>query len=486
MSGAPNAFAAPLLSELHALDADGLVALFRTGELTPVDAYEVAFARMSLLEPHINAMTHVNAAGRAEAEASARRWREGKARGPLDGVPVTLKDNLAAAGMPATFASPAYRSFIPDHDELPVARVRQAGAVVLGKTNLPEFALEGFTDNALFGATGNPWNPALTPGGSTGGGAASVAAGYVPVALGTDAAGSLRRPAAHCGLVGLKTSIGRIPRRGGLPQLVLDFEVAGALTRTMRDTRTLYEVMSGPDTAVAASLSVPDPSPRNEPLRILAVERLGQSPLDPNIARSFRALVDQLAGAGHHVDRGQLPQSAEALAAFWPDIGRAHLARLFEERPEIRAAASSKYVGMADEGACLSAARMLAILECVATIRNEAAVMFQSHDVVVTPTIAALAWPKGSSHPTEIDGTPVGPRGHAVYTGWVNAAGLPALALPVEPAPDGRQIGVQLVAAFGADRLLLALGEQIVSRGEAFSRPAPPWSASRRIEGSRL
>jgi aspartyl-tRNA(Asn)/glutamyl-tRNA(Gln) amidotransferase subunit A len=261
--------------------------------------------------------------------------------------------------------------------------------------------------------------------------------------------------------------------------------VAGALTRTMRDTRTLYEIMSGPDGAVAASLSVPDPAPRTGPLRILAVERLGQSPLDPDIARSFRAFVDQLADAGHRVDHGRLPLSVEALAGLWPDIGRAHLGRLFAERPEIRAAASAKYVAMADEGARVSATQMLTILDCVTAIRNEAAVMFQSYDVAVTPTIAALAWPKASSHPTEIDGMPVGPRGHAVYTGWVNAAGLPALALPVEPAPDGRQIGVQLVAAFGADRLLLALGEQIASRGKAFSRPLPPWSSPLRAKGSR-
>jgi aspartyl-tRNA(Asn)/glutamyl-tRNA(Gln) amidotransferase subunit A len=312
-----------------------------------------------------------------------------------------------------------------------------------------------------------------------------VAAGYVPVALGTDGGGSLRRPAAHCGLVGLKTSIGRIPRRGGLPQLLLDFEVAGALTRTMRDTRTLYEILSGPDNTVAASLSVPDPVPRNGPLRVLAVERLGQSPLDPDIARSFRAFVDGLANAGHQVNRGPLPLSVDGLAALWPDIGRAHLARLFADRPEIRAAASAKYVAMAEDGARVSATQMLTILDCVTAIRNEAALMFQSCDVVVTPAIAALAWPKASSHPTEIDGVAVGPRGHAVYTGWVNAAGLPALALPVEPAPDGRQIGVQLVAAFGADRLLLALGDDIVSRGEAFSGPSPPWLASRRITGSR-
>jgi len=449
------------VTDLLALDAHDLVALYRTGEATPVDAAEAALARIGLLDGQINAMTHINVAARAEAEASARRWRVGRPLSPLDGAPVTVKDNLAVAGQPATFGSPAFRDFVPGRDELPVARVRAAGAVFLGKTNLPEFALEGYTDNALFGATGNPQNPALTPGGSTGGGAASVAAHFAPIALGTDGGGSLRRPAAHCGLVGLKTSIGRIPRRGGLPQLLLDFEVAGGLTRTVRDTRALFEIMAGPDALVVESLSLPAPAAREGPLRVLAVERFADAPLDPAIGRSFRAFVDRLAALGHAVEAGPPPLAIEPLAEAWPEIGRAHLARLFAERPDVAAAASPKYRAMAEEGARVTGARLLAILELVARARAEAALAFQRIDVIVTPAIAALAWPKRESHPTEIDGRAVGPRGHAVYTGWVNAAGLPALALPAEPAPDGRLIGVQLVAAFGADRRLLDLGETL-------------------------
>ncbi len=451
------------MTELHGLDAHDLAAEFRAGRATPVDAFEAASARMALMEPEINAMTHINVNARLEAEASARRWRNGEPRGPLEGVPVTIKDNLAVAGMPATFASPAYRTFIPTEDELPVARVRRAGAVVLGKTNLPEFALEGYTDNAIFGATGNPWDPALTPGGSTGGGAASVAANYAPVALGTDGGGSLRRPAAHCGLVALKTSIGRIPRRGGLPQLLLDFEVAGAITRTLRDTKTLFQVMAGPEPDIAESLGLPDPPARKGPLRILAVERFGDAPLDPAISRSFRTFVDRLADLGQDIQSGFLPLAVEPIAEVWPEIGRAHLARLFSDRPDIGSSASLKYRAMAEEGARLSAARMLTILDRVAGIRAEAALLFKSWDVVVTPSIAALAWPKAQSHPTEIDGQPVGSRGHAVYTGWVNAAGLPALALPSDPAPDGRRVGVQLVAGHGADRLLLDFAETLFS-----------------------
>ena len=451
------------MSELCDLDAHDLVALFRSRRATPIDAFEAASARIALLDPDLNAMTHISAGARAEAEASARRWRSDQTRGPLDGVPVTIKDNLAAAGMPATFGSPAYRSYVPAEDELPVARVRQAGAVVLGKTNLPEFALEGYTDNALFGATGNPLNPALTPGGSTGGGAASVGAGYAPVALGTDGGGSLRRPAAHCGLVALKTSIGRIPRRGGLPQLLLDFEVAGAITRTLRDTRTLYDLMAGPDAAAGASTAPPDPAAPERPLRVLAVERFGDAPLDPAISGSFRKFIDRLSNLGLEVRSGRLPLALDPLSNAWPEIGRVHLAKLFAERPEIAAAASPKYIAMAIEGQRVTAVRMLAILELVATFRAEAANMFRDLDIVVTPSIAALAWPKAESHPVEIDGHPVGSRGHAVYTGWVNAAGLPALALPSDPAPDGRQIGVQIVAAVGAESLLLKLGETLVA-----------------------
>ncbi len=451
------------MTNLNDLDAHDLTAAFRAGTATPVDALEAATTRMEQLEPVLNAMTNRNPAARAEAEASARRWRDGAPLGPLDGIPITIKDNLAAAGMPATFGSPAYREYRPTEDELPVARVRRAGAVVLGKTNLPEFALEGYTDNALFGPTGNPFNPALTPGGSTGGGAASAAARYVPIALGTDGGGSLRRPAAHCGLIGLKTSIGRIPRAGGLPQLLLDFEVAGGLTRSLRDTRTLYAVMAGPEAGVAGPALPPAPPTDGRRLRILSVERFGDAPLDPQISLSFKEFVGRLDSLGHHVVAGPLPVAVDPLAEVWPEIGRIHLAKLFADHPEIARAASPKYQAMAEEGARLPATRLITILDRVATSRSEAARMFEEIDIVVTPSIAALAWPKAESHPTTIDGRPVGPRGHAIYTGWVNAAALPALALPASPAADGNPIGVQLVAALGAEARLLDLGDELAA-----------------------
>jgi aspartyl-tRNA(Asn)/glutamyl-tRNA(Gln) amidotransferase subunit A len=442
------------------LDAVGMIEQFRSGKMTPVDAFEASMEEIVRRDDVLNAMTHLSSSARIEAEASARRWRQHDPRGPLDGVPITVKDNLAVAGMPATFGSRAYREFIPKVDELPILRARKAGAVVIGKTNLPEFALEGYTDNALFGATGNPFDPDLTPGGSTGGGAVSVAAGYAPVALGTDGGGSLRRPAAHCGLVALKTTTGRVPRLNGLPQLLFDFEIAGALTRTMRDTRLFYKVMAGKDDLVQAS-HLPTYKAKRAPLKILAIETLGDAPLDPEIAKSFRAFLAALEEQGHIVSAGSLPLSVDRLAEVWPKIAACHLAKLFSDCPDVAAAASPKYRQMAELAHTLSASQLLDILDRVAVLRRDIATLFKDADIIATPTIAALAWPKTESFPPVIDGKPVGPRGHAVYTGWVNAAGVPALALPTSPASDGRRIGAQLIAPFGADGLLLALGDQI-------------------------
>jgi aspartyl-tRNA(Asn)/glutamyl-tRNA(Gln) amidotransferase subunit A len=444
-------------------DAVALIAAFKAGTATPVDAYEASWSLMAALEPTLNAVTYANPAARLEAEASAARWRAGAPIGVLDGVPVTVKDSLCVAGMPATLGSPAYRDYVAAADELPVERLRAAGAIIIGKTNLPEFALEGYTDNTLFGPTGNPLHPDLTPGGSTGGGAASVAAGYAPIALGTDAGGSLRRPAAHCGLVALKTTRGRVPRRGGLPQFLLDFEVVGGITRSLRDTRLLYDVLSGADPLGAPGAAPPDPEPKAGPLRILAVERFGANPLDPAIATSFQAFADRLVALGHTVETGEVPASVERMAEVWSEIGPIHLAHLFEQAPEIGRSVSAKYRDMATAAARFPATRLVEILARVADLRRDTTALFQRWDAVVTPAIAALAWPKRDAFPPVIDGLPVGPRGHAIYTGWVNAAGLPALALPTAPARDGRQIGIQLIGSFGADRQLLALGDALMS-----------------------
>ena len=256
------------------LGAGELAAAFAAGTLTPLAVWQDCDARIRALNPELNALIALNPEAEAAAEASTQRWQQGRPLSPLDGVPVTIKDNLNVAGLATTWGNRALADRPAEHDELSVARCRRAGMVILGKTNVPEFTLEGYTDNPLFGVTRNPWNSALTPGGSTGGGVASVAAGFAPLAIGTDGGGSIRRPASHTGLVGFKPSIGAVARVNSLPQVMLDFEVIGPIGRSVADTATLFNIMAGEDARDRKSLRVGqgrvDCTTRPERLRIPA------------------------------------------------------------------------------------------------------------------------------------------------------------------------------------------------------------------------
>src|SRR4029453_12407748 len=310
---------------------------FREGTLSPVEALASCLARLEEVNPAINAViARRDSSARAEAQASERRYAQGRPLSPLDGIPLTVKDSLYTADLPTTWGCPALRHHGTEQDELSVARARAAGALIIGKTNVPEFALEGYTANPVFGVTGNPWNPLLTPGGSTGGGVAAVAAGIGPLAIGQDGGGSIRRPASHTGLVGLKPSLSAVPREHALPSLLLDFEVIGPIGRTVEDVRLLFDVMRGPAAvdrlSLAARQAASEATPRST-LRILYVERLGGNALDPQIADSVGSAVQQLAALGHQVESGALPLDLDFFAGAWPQIGQVGLARLFAAQP---------------------------------------------------------------------------------------------------------------------------------------------------------
>jgi len=450
-------------AELWRLSATELARRYREGSLTPLESAQACLARLEAIDPKINAfVARRDGAFMAEAEAATERFARGAPLSPLDGIPLSVKDSLYTRDAPTTWGCPALRTHASGQDEFAVARARAAGALVIGKTNVPEFALEGYTANPIFGVTRNPWNLALTPGGSSGGAVASVAAGITPLAIGQDGGGSIRRPASHTGLVGLKPSLSAVPREHVLPSLLLDFEVIGPLARTVADARMLFEVMRGPAPVDRSSLAAAQAAARPRParaLRILYVERFGAAPLDPQIGASTRQAVARLAQLGHEVRQGALPLDLDFYAQAWPQIGQAGLAHLFEQHPDWAAQASPKYLAMAETGRTIAAARLWQILEQVKRLRRDSVDLFHSVDAIVLPSAAALPWPAEDAYPARIDGQEVGPRGHAVYTGWVNAAGLPALALPCEPSSEGLPIGMQLVGPYGADEALLDLGE---------------------------
>lgn len=454
------------------LSATELQRRYRDGSLTPREVAQACLARLEAVNPRLNAVVaRRDPDFLREAAASAERHAQGRPLSPLDGIPLSVKDSLYTADLPTTWGCPALRGHATGQDELAVARARAAGALVIGKTNVPEFALEGYTANPVFGVTRNPWNLALTPGGSSGGAVASVAAGITPLAIGQDGGGSIRRPASHTGLVGLKPSLSAVPREHVLPSLLLDFEVIGPLARTVADARLLFDVMRGPapvDRSSLAAEQARSQAPGSAPLRVLYVERFGSAPLDPQIAASVGRAVSRLAALGHRVETGALPLDLAFYAEAWPQIGQVGLAQLFERHPGWAAQASPKYLVMAHKGRDIPAARLWQVLEQVKQLRRDSAALFEGIDVIVLPSAAALPWKAEDAFPTHIDGQEVGPRGHAVYTGWVNAAGLPGLALPCEPSREGLPIGMQLVGRYGSDDTLLDLG--------AAYEAAHPWA----------
>ncbi len=446
--------------EIWQYDAVSLAQAYREKRLTPVLVVDALLARIDRLDPLINAFVAIAPDCRTQAEESAKRIEAGSPRGPLEGIPVAVKDSLCVAGMTASWGTRVFADNVCDADELPIRRLRDAGAIMIGKTNTSEFAVEGYTANALFGVTGNPWNPDLTPGGSSGGPVAAVAAGFVPVAIGTDGGGSIRRPAAYTGLFGLKPTIGRVPRDGGLPQLLLDFEVAGPLARSLRDCRLFHSVLAGPDPADPRSRRFADENAGRDAkgLRILYVERFADAPCDPAILASCGRAAEHLAALGHNVTGGKLPFDLGAFSRFWSHIAPVGLARLVREIPAMTKA-SETYLAMAEKGKAVAVAEFAAGLETVDRLRRDVSLAFQNVDLIMLPSCAAMPWPADQAWPETIDGQPVGPRGHAVYTGWVNGAGHPAVAIPAEPSDNGMPIGFQLVGDLGSESLLMDVAE---------------------------
>ena len=450
------------------LSAGELGAAFAAGSLTPERVLDETLARLAVVQPQVNALVAMDQEGaRNAARASGLRWQRGLALSPLDGVVVTVKDNIPVAGLPCRWGSRLYENFMPTVDESPVARLRAAGAVILGKTNVPEFTLQGYTDNALHGATRNPWDLALTPGGSSGGAVAAVACGIGPLALATDGGGSIRRPASHTGVVGFKPSWGAVPRSEGLPEILPGIEVIGPIARTVGDLLLAMEVIGVADglgsrsgyAAEAARLSQPAQSVHPAPLRIACWRAIGNGPVDEEILASTDAAAQALRELGHTVTEEAAPACIEAFnTGAWPVISSTGLAAVLGGADGNEAALTLSVLALLQRGRALRATDLFAAQRQVRELSADMDRLFRRFDVVLTPAAAALPWPAHDTHPPMIAGTAVDARGHAVFTAFANAAGLPGLALPGMPSRSGLPIGFQLIGPRGADALLLALG----------------------------
>lgn len=438
------------MQPLWQLSAGELGAAFRDGLSTPSEALRSVLARIDEVDPHINAIVTLDrTVAEKAAEASDRRWASGKPLGPLDGVPVTIKDSILVRGLRATWGSQLYADYIPEADEEPVARLRAAGAVILGKTNVPELTLHGYTNNALFGTTRNPWDLSLTPGGSSGGAVAAVASGCGPIALGTDGGGSIRRPAAHTGLVGFKPSRHTVPRANGFPVILHDFEVIGPIARHVGDIVLTMEVIAGrqPESRAADTI--------RRPARILFIPTFSGAPVDPVISQAVTDVAATLERQGHQVERVDDFKLAAPIAEVWPVISQTGIAWLLSQRPGSEAMIAPALADMALNGRAYTATDYLNALDVIKKVDQEFVRLFEHVDILLTPTTAAMPWPAAQTHPEAIAGEPVGPRGHAVFTPFANALGLPAISLPCAVDAQTLPIGFQLCMAKGWDRALL-------------------------------
>ena len=406
-------------------------------------------------DPQAVVRAHLKAIDRLDPEVHAYVYVDRGARssnGPLAGVTLAVKDNLPVKGMPWTDGSAVWRDRVPDHDTIAVARARTAGAAILGKTNLPELAAAVGTTNAIFPATNNPWRSGITPGGSSGGSAAAVAAGMATVAVGTDMGGSIRIPASCCGVVGLRPSPDRVPSEIVDPA---GLSVVAPLGRTVRDLRLLYSVIS----------QAPESTQPARPFRIgmAGTTALG---MEDACAEACRRAGDALRAAGHDVRT--VPWESEAVAAGYGVVRRASMAS-FPADPQLFAPGIRKLV---EQGRALSALDYFQAFESATAAAFQVVVkpLLTEFDFLLTPTLGLVPMPIADVPP--FLSVPYGRYIQFVLP--VSFAHTPAISIPAG-LHDGLPVGVQLVAKPGQEWELLALAELLESMsGFGFQLPPLP------------
>ena len=457
------------MSDAWALTAADLTAAYATGAATPEAALESVLGRIEAVNPDLNAVVTIDLVGaRAAAAAAGARWRAGQALGPLDGIPLTVKDNLFVGGLRATWGSKLFVDFIAPQDDLPVARLRAAGAVIVGKTNTPELSLSGYTDNLVFGSTGNPWAPALSPGGSSGGPVAAVASGMAPLALATDAGGSIRRPAGHAGVAGLKPGLGRVPRRFGFPPLAHDLQVIGPIARCVVDLRSMFTVMAPARQSAARAAHA---------LRIGSFAAIGDAPVEPAVTAAFTAACDVLRAQGHEVTPIAPLWDPDAVNTLFGLLSAAGVARVMASFPEWETRVTASIAQQARTGQTLSATDYLQGLDRLAAFRAGMLDAIADWDIIATPSSPALPWPRTDPYPATIGGQTALPRTAATFSTAVNLAGLPAITVPAPVLAGALPVGLQLIGAPDTEGLLLELAEQF-ERASPWCQMAPMAAAA--------
>lgn len=481
------------MSPVAPTTAGAIAAQVSSGDITAQAVLEDSIAKIEVADPDVRAFLHLShARAQAKAKEVDLAIESGRTVGPLAGVPIALKDNICTKGVPTTCASRILEGWLPPYDATVVSRLEAAGAVIVGKTNLDEFAMGSSTENSAFGPTRNPHDRDRVPGGSSGGSAAAVAAGYVPVALGSDTGGSVRQPASLCGVVGVKPSYGAVSRYG-LVAFASSLDQIGPFARNVADAALVFDAISGHDPADSTSIPGFQPSAASkldagvEGLRIGIVSELSGEGIDDDVLSQMHLAAAGLSAAGAHVEDVSLPATRSGLAAYYliaPAEASSNLARFDGVRFGLRVAGQNvatmnvetRTAGFGAEVKrrimlgtfALSSGYYDAYYGKAQRVRTLMASEFQSayerFDFLLTPTSPSTAFEVGAK------ADPLALYMCDVCTIPSNLVGHPAISVPFGVGVDGLPVGVQVMAPM--------LGEADMFRVAAVleaAAPEVPW-----------
>lgn len=473
----------PDLSDIHFLSVAEMAEAIRRRKISPVELTEAHLKRIEKLTPRLNAFVHVDSEGALArsrlAEAELARNSASSELGPLHGVPISLKSSLDVAGFPCECGTLLRKGNTPHVDATLVARLRAAGAVILGNTNVPEFLMAYETDNSLYGRTNNPWDLTRTPGGSSGGESAAIASGCAAGGIGSDGGGSIRVPAHYTGICGLKPTPGRVPSTGHYPPSAGPFTelgVVGPMARSIRDVELMFRVIAGYDPDDPASAPVPFREWSIQELRrmpIVVMEDDGAAPVTLETAAAVRTAADALRVQGFQVAPSEFAGFERIWKLWWTLFGRGiQLAmevtvagREAELSPIYRA-----FRKLVDSEPPLTSRELLDTLLQRDALRNAFLSKMERFPILLCPVCAVPAFRHGEREWT-VQGRQVKYLKAMSYSQWFNLLGNPAAVVPVGQSPEGLPIGVQIVGRPWEDEAVLEIASLVESACGGFHRP---------------
>jgi amidase len=462
--------------DLCFVPASELLRLYKTRKASPLEVMQAVFARIDAVNPTLNAyVTLARESALAAARKATAALRKQAALPPLHGIPVSIKDLTPTKGLRTTWGSKIFADHVPEEDAITVERLKQAGAIVVGKTNTPEFGAGGNTFNAVFGPTRNPWNPALTCGGSSGGAAVALATGMGPLAQGSDTGGSLRMPAAFCGVVGFRTSPGLVPHH---PRALAwdTISVTGPMARTVTDTALMLSVLAGPDDRAPLSYAV-DTRELTKALKAPSVkgwriawtpDLAGLIPVDEGIARVAEGATRVFRSLGARLEAA-CPSFSEVNDIVLGTRGVSMVASYAQHLPRWKNEMQKGLVWNIEQGLALTPEAIGRAETLRALLWQRVRAFMETRDLLILPTTSVPPFPVEQPYPTEINGQPL-----ENYIQWafltygITLTGLPAISVPCGFTRSGLPVGLQIVGRRHQEAAVL--------RAAAAFEAAAPWA----------